>query len=207
MLKANKNLMTIAIIGAITTTLLLTSNQGFAQERGHKGDPARKAVKQFNRLDTNDDEQLALEELSTSIQSKAENKLINKDSDEDGFLSFEEASTDQTDLSGIADEIVQCVTDTKTESGNENIIVPETEKFLSPQDKFSNADTSGDSLLDLAELQAAASEKVSHTFVTMDIDENALISLDEFLAYKQQRQATRRATKSCVDELLDDEEI
>lgn len=210
MLKANKNLMTMAIIGAITTTLLLTTSQGIAHERGHKGNQQRKAVAQFKRLDANDDRVLEVDELTVPALNKAERKFNRKDADADGFLTYEEATAghpERKDLSSIAEEIVQCVADIKEETGNENIIVPDVDKFSSPRDKFDNVDTSNDSLLDLPEVRAMATNKAKDKFTTMDTDENDQVSLEEFMRHKLQRHTTRRVVKSCIDELLDDEGV
>jgi hypothetical protein len=210
MLKANENLMTVAVIAAIATTLLITATSADAEGKGHRGNAEHKTTQQFNRLDTNEDEILALSELLTPALIKTENKFNSADTDEDGFLTFEEATAGlygNNGLSGIAEEIVQCVADTVAETANELINELTVDNFQSPQDKFDNKDTSLDSLLDLTEMLDAKTAQVTSTFANMDNDGSDTVSFDEYLLYKQQRQATRRAVKSCVDELTDDEEV
>lgn len=216
--------MTAAVIGAIATTLLISASSADAQQRGHRGNAEHKTTKQsgrgyrrnaehkitkqFNRLDTNKDEILELSELLNLALVKTENKFNRKDTDEDGFLTIEEATAGtygNTDLSGIAQEIVQCVADTKVETANELIIELTVDNFQSLQDKFDNKDTTLDSLLDLTEMQDASTVRVTSTFSDMDNDVSDTVTLDEYKLYKQQRHATRKAVKSCVDELTDDE--
>jgi hypothetical protein len=81
------------------------------------------------------------------------------------------------------------------------------DNFQSPQDKFDNKDTTLDSLLDLTEMQDARTARVTSSFADMDSDVSDTVTFDEYLLYKQQRQATRAAVKNCVDELTDDEEL
>jgi hypothetical protein len=210
MLKANENLTTVAVIAAIATTLLITATSADAEGKRHRGNAEHKTTQQFNRLDTNEDEILALSELLTPALIKTENKFNSADTDEDGFLTFEEATAGlygNNGLSGIAEEIVQCVADTVAETANELINELTVDNFQSPQDKFDNKDTSLDSLLDLTEMLDAKTAQVISTFANMDNDGSDTVSFDEYLLYKQQRQATRRAVKSCVDELTDDEEV
>jgi hypothetical protein len=100
---------------------------------------------------------------------------------------------------------VQCVADIKAETGNDNIVVPDPGLFISPQEKFDNADTSGDGVLDLAEVQATVTSKVETKFSHMDTDLSADVSLDEFTAHKKRYHSSRRAVKSCIDELSEEE--
>ncbi|MCY7294571.1 hypothetical protein [Alteromonas sp. a30] len=56
---------------------------------------------------------------------------------------------------------MQCVAELKAEFGDENIVVPDADKFLSPEDRFDNGDTSGDGLLIFEEVLAATTEKTT----------------------------------------------
>lgn len=73
--------------------------------------------------------------------------------------------------------------------------------YQSPQDKFDAVDTSGDGLVDLAELQAKAVEKASNAFNALDADASGDLNLEEFTANRGTRKSTRRAIKTCIDEL------
>jgi hypothetical protein len=205
MLKVNKNLMTIGIIGAISATLLLTAIE--AQAKGNRQGAKSNPEAAFNRLDADGNGLVSLDELLTPALNRAENGFIKKDSDADSFLTFDEwtANNERPDLSVIAYEIVQCVADIKAETGNDNIVVPDPGLFLSALDKFDNADTSGDGVLDLAEVQAAVTSKVETKFSHMDTDLSADVTLDESTAHQMRYHSSRRAVKSCVDELSGEE--
>lgn len=200
MLNQQKNLLKSLIASGVTASLLMTTAQVSAQERPDRG---ARGTAMFERLDTNDDQVLDLNELLTPALAKAEKRFERKDADDDGFLTFSEVTGDRdpVDLSAYADEIVQCVADLKADTGNENIMVPDAGKFISPQDKFNNTDTSGDGVLDLAEVQAMKTTKVTAGFATMDGDSNGQVTLEEFTAHKQAKKATRRAVKSCIDDV------
>lgn len=169
-----------------------------------------RGIKMFNRLDMNGDSVLSLDEMTTPINAKVEKIFAYKDSDQDGLLSLAEFQKNRRgehfDLSGIADEIVQCVTDLKAETGNENIVVPDAEQFLPVADKFAAIDTSVDGFVDLAELQAAKMAKVTNVFGNMDSDEDGMVSKDEFKAQLKSHFVTKRAIHQCINDLIDEEE-
>lgn len=190
----------VLLAAIFAATAILSTSQVNAFERGgHRGAGG------FNRIDVNQDGQLSLDELTTPAISKVEKMLAQKDSDEDGFISFEEFQQTRngtlTDLSAIADDIVQCVTDIKAETGNDDIIVPSADNFMSPAEKFAAIETSGDNFISLEELQAKVTSKVAAAFLIMDQDADGFINEDEFTATKTTRSATKGAIRQCVDEL------
>lgn len=201
--------MTNAVLGAIATTLILTTQVVDAKGKKHKGKQSRHAsIAQFNRVDTNEDGELSLDELLASISTKTAKVLEHKDTDDDGFLSFEEATSKRTrDFSAIADDLVTCVADAKIESGNDLIQDLNADKFLSASDKFANTDTSGDEHLDAAELEAAQTAKITQMFESVDTDDSDSISEEEYNLHKQQRMETRKAIKTCVESLTDENDI
>ncbi|MBD1388502.1 hypothetical protein IC617_03590 [Neiella sp. HB171785] len=170
-----------------------------AQRGGKKGNPE----KSFARLDTDESGTLTLDELTAQATAKAEKKFSHSDADEDGLLSFDEWVSPRAtaDYSDIIDDIVLCVEELKVESGDDSIIVPDPENYLTPQQKFDAIDSNSDSYLDLAEVQAKASAKAEQSFTRLDKDESGDVSLDEYTAIKQTSKATRHAIKSCIDEL------
>ena len=141
--------------------------------------------------------------------AKAEKKLNRKDTDQDGVLSLEEFSQgkhgNSIDLSEIADEIVLCVSDLKAETGDEHIIVPSADSFISKEDKFNNTDSNSDGFIDLAELEAAMLAKATSAFEMMDTDDSSSVSLEEFIAASESKKATKKAIRQCVEELTDEE--
>jgi len=189
-------------------------NRGDRGDRGdqqHNGEQARRhGMKMFERLDTNEDGVLSLDEMTAPVATKAENLFSFKDKDEDGLLTLEEfiqnRRGERLDLSDVADEIVQCVSDLKEETENDDIIVPDADHFMSPADKFAQLDTSGDGFIDLAELEASKLAKVTDMFTAMDADENSEVTKDEYKTTLKSFWATKRAIHQCVSEIIDDEE-
>jgi len=202
--KMTKKFNPVLLTALIATTAVLSMSQVSAFERGgHKGAGG------FSRIDVNQDGQLSLDEMTAPSLSKAEKKLTKKDSDEDGFISFEEfqqtRSGTATDLSDIADDIVQCVADIKADTGNDDITIPSADKFMSPADKFASIDTSADSLISLEELQEKIITKVAASFLIMDQDADSFVSEDEFNTAKAKHKASKDAIRQCVDELSADD--
>jgi len=189
-----------ALLAAVLTTALLSISQANAFARGGHG-----GAGEFNRIDVNQDGQLSLDEMTTPLMSKAERQLSQKDSDDDSLISFAEfeqtRNGTKVDLSDIADDIVQCVSDIKVETGNEDISVPNVDTFMSPADKFEATDTSSDGFISLEELQAKVTTNIAVSFLVMDLDADSLISEDEFNAAKAVRKATKDAVHQCIDEL------
>ena len=105
------------------------------------------------------------------------------------------------DNSDIVDDIAICVADIKEETGNDAIQVPDPANYQSPQQRFDSKDTSGDGVLDLAEVLSAAESKASAAFTEMDTDSSNDVTLEEFSAAKLSHKATRRAIKTCIDEI------
>lgn len=208
MLKCKKNVLTTAIISAIATTLMFTA-QVDAKGKQHKGKKRGNPVSMFSRIDANEDGVLELDELLAPVADKAEQSFTKKDTDEDGFLSFEEATTSKrksADLSDIAEEVALCVTDASAadETGLTQAI--SADRFTSKEDRFATADTSGDEVLDLIEVQEAKTAKATLEFEAMDANDNGQVSKEEFVQSKQQAKATRQAVKTCIDELTEEEE-
>ncbi len=201
------NLNLKKVITAITVTTILAGP--LAHARGPANSDRLQA--HFDRIDTSGDSFIDATEWSAKASARAEKMFDRKDADDDGFLTLEEATTtrrgEARDLSEIADDIVQCVADLKEETGNDDITVPDADAFLSPEEKFNNADTSGDDVLDLTEVLVKADEKSVTSFANMDTDSDALISFEEFSAAKTSRHATRRAVKSCINELTNEDDI
>ncbi len=202
---------------AITTTTLtslvilsvLASTTAQAKRNGERKLSDNRIVKQFSKLDANQDDMLQFDELSDSALIKSEAHFTKKDTNADGFISFEEitAGKDLHDYSDIAEEISQCVADIKTESGNELIQVPDPANYQTAQQKFSQADLNGDELLDLAEMQTQKLDNLQGRFEIADDDADNQLSLAEFSQAKLARFATRQAIKTCVDELTEEDEI
>lgn len=196
--------LVFASMTALACTVLLTSYSVAAKEGFKRPGGERFIGKMFQHLDTSDDELLQLDELTSAALAKAEKRFERKDTDDDGFLTFEEATANRepVDYSDIADDIVACVADAALD--NPDIMVPDADKFTSPQDKFAAVDTSGDELIDLPEAQAQALAKSTDAFDAMDTDASGDVTLEEFVAFRASVAATRRAVRECIQSLTDE---
>ena len=182
-------------------------NGGGHHERGDRGD---RIVKKFERIDVNEDGLITLVEMTDPLAAKAEKKLARKDQDEDGVLSAEEMQRnrhgDAIDLSAIADEIVQCVSDIKETTENDAIIVPNADSFLSAEERFAALDTSEDGFVDLTELTDAMTAKATDKHGDMDADESGDVDLDEYKTAYAKKKATKGAIRQCVREIVEADE-
>lgn len=198
-----KKMMTA--IATVTVSALLMVPAAQARGGFFSGD---RMQSKFDRMDTSGDGVLELTELQARKEGFAERMFNWKDTDGDGFLSLEEATTfhrgQANDYSDIAEEIVQCVADEKAATGNDDIIVPDVSKFQSPEDRFNEADTSGDGLLDLTEVEARSEARQEEKFNDMDADADGFVTFDEFSDSYDARRATRTVIRSCINELSED---
>lgn len=196
-----------SLIAAVTVTTLIAAP--IASAKGNKRGGSVEAI--FAKLDTSGDEVLVSSELVTMAQTRAEKRFDRKDSDDDGFVSLEEATTTRrgevTDLSDIAEEIVACVAAEQEATGDDTIVVPSADRFQSPEDKFNEIDTSGDGMIELTEAQAAAETRATESFATMDADSDGQVTLEEFTAHKEASITTRRAIRECIKDLTEEDSV
>jgi len=194
------------VLASVLATTILSMSQATAFERG-----GQKGIGGFTRMDVNQDGLLSLEEMSAPQMSKSIRKFTRKDTNEDGLLTLEEFQQTRNgtavNLADIANELVQCVSDVKAELGDENIMIPAAEQFISVEDKFANIDTDSDGAITLDELQAKVTDKIALAFITMDLDADNFVDEDEFNAAKIVRSATKQAIRQCLDEINSDEII
>lgn len=188
---------------SLTLTAILSTSLYAHPQGGH---PGKRAMMQFNRIDSNQDQLLSLQEMLEGANQRAQMRFSRKDADQNGLLSFDEATAERTprDLSAIAAEIVLCVTDIQAETGNEDIQIPDIDRFISPEARFEQVDSNADDFIDLEEATAKAQEKATSHFNRADSDASGEISLKEFMSAKKQGHTTRRAIGTCIEELTAD---
>lgn len=209
--KLNVTLVATLVAAAMAIPSAMADDRGGRGGKGGKGGKGQRIEKMFERIDANQDGVLSLTEMTDPVAEKAAKKLARKDADEDGFLTAEELQSNRhgntVDLSAIAAEIVQCVTDLKAQTQDDNITVPDAASFVSAEARFDALDSSDDGLVDLAELEAGGLVKANDAFTNMDADADGSVTKDEFVAAHQSRRATKKAIRQCVQELTDDGEV
>ncbi|MBE1299348.1 MAG: hypothetical protein GJ680_05505 [Alteromonadaceae bacterium] len=209
MFKVHNKSKVAVLVGSLLITSLIASAAVHAKggKRGDR-DGEQRAEQRFNNLDTNGDAVLSLDEFTANVAENTERRFTRKDSDEDGLLSLEEATTRRNgeaaaDYSDIAEDIIACVADLAAE--DDSIVVPDADKFQSPEDRFNAVDTSGDGFIDLEEAQASALSKKTDAFDSIDADEDGLITFEEVQAAGESRKATRQAVRECIEELEEED--
>jgi Ca2+-binding EF-hand superfamily protein len=211
MTQITKRLNIALLAGLVAASLSIP--HAMAEDRGGRGGPkggnkgGDRGAKVFARVDTNEDGVLSLAEMTAKTAGKAAKMLARKDGDEDGVLSLAEFQSNRhgnaVDLTAIAADIVQCVSDLKDETGDADIVVPTADSFVSPEARFNAADTSGDGSLDLTELEAGALAKATNGFNNMDADADGSVTKEEFDAAHKSQRATKKAVRQCVHEIND----
>lgn len=194
------------LISLVASAFVFSIPQVMAyQPGGHHGGKGNA----FNHMDSNQDALLSTDEMTSALMAKSERSFSRKDQDQDDLLSLEEFSQTRrgsgTDLSDIGDDIVQCVTDIKAETGDVNITVPSSDQFMSKEQKFTASDSSADGFISMDEVAARVDTKVAASFEAMDLDLDGMVSQAEFDARNEQKAATRSVIRQCVSEITADD--
>lgn len=191
-MKLRQKLATGMLLGAIASSLAFTTANAFAAERS-KG-----------RFDTNGDSAIDLTEATAAATAKAEKHLIKLDTDLDSLVSLDEYLADERasrDLTTYAEDIVECVSQMKEDSGDDTINIPNVSDFTSPEQRFSTTDTSSDSYIDLAEAIERSVSKATANFTAQDANADGLVTKEESKAYRSNNKSTRQAVKTCINDV------
>ncbi len=158
----------------------------------------------LDRLDTDGDGVLILEEFTVGTSDKAEREFQRKDTDADALLSLEEFSAppprgphpgaDDID----EDALERCM---------EAALGYELPERPDPADAFANADINLDDAVDLDEFLLDATLRAEERFGLIDTNADGALSGDELEAFGQERQEAREAHRTCVEEQLAAEDI
>lgn len=163
----------------------------------------------FGRIDTDASGTIELQEWIDHHLAKVNKRFEKIDIDEDGLISLEEylaaGREPAVDLSPYAEELVECVADLALE--NDDIEVPDASHFQSLEDKFDEKDLDDDGFISLSEAETSATENATESFESIDADADGSLTREDLKANKNSRKATRRAIRTCVDELLTEDEV
>lgn len=183
------------LITAAGLTLIALTVSGNVMAKGKRGG--------IDRVDTDGSGTIELQEMIDASLAKVAKRFEKVDADADGLISLEEylaARRDgAVDLSLYADEIVACMEEAKLE--DDSIQVPDASDFLSPEERFAAKDTDSDGFVSLEEAEAGATAKATAKFTALDADEDGSITKEEFKEARQGKRPTRKALKSCIDEV------
>jgi len=201
------NIAVFSSVVAATSILSASSVLAFEPPRGG----AQQAENSFARLDVDLDGVISLNEMTDPVAERAASMLSRKDADQDSLLTIEEMQKrrrgNAIDLTLIAEEIVQCVSEVKEATANDAIEVPSVDDFKTSEEKFTLADTSADGFIDLSELESIMLTKANNRFTAMDSDDDGMITNEEYLAHVESRQATKEAIRGCVKDIQDSDDI
>lgn len=185
----------------------LLSIDSFAQGHppgGKRGPAHGERMTIQERLDTDGDGILGLEEFSTSTAGKASRHFDRKDADSDGVLSLEEFSTSgrhgrhPSPDSLDTDALELCM---KEILGYELPERPESETA------FGAADTDADGWVNVDEFLAANDLRTEERFAEIDEDGDWALTDAELGAYGEEKRERRDAHRTCVAEQMDEDDI
>ncbi len=189
------------LAGVATLTLVgttLVAAEAFAK-RGNEGHGERMTL--LERLDSNGDGVLTIDEFSASNLDRAERGFNRKDADDDGLLSLDEFSTasgrrgranlaefDEDALKLCMEEILGYAMPDRPDSAT----------------VFAKADTNGDEALDIEEFLAASDLRAAERFAEIDSGADGVLTSEEIDADQALRQDRREVHKTCAAEQLEE---
>lgn len=206
----NKRLIaTTAMLGASLITGF-ASAQDFGRARGEHARPARPGFMQardsvrlparlINRLDTNDDEMVSLEEFTANATENYARQFERMDRDDSGSLSADEMQGrrghghDGDRPTIDTDALNACIV------ANGGIVRPIPP---SAEERFAATDSNSDGLVSQEEFFMQLEQHAYEQFGTLDSDGNGQISVEELQSEREDRSTQARITRSCVAEQI-----
>lgn len=148
-----------------------TNEDGVISEQEAQADEQLSAA--FSRIDTNQDGNINPDELSAAYTTVATIDFAKVDFNGDGVISEREANAVRPSLREVFDEVDADgdgnVSETEYEAANYNML---------ERTEFASFDTDGDGVID--EREAESNQTLNDDFSTLDVNDDDLISRDEF---------------------------
>ena len=191
----------LALIGATLINVEAFARGGEDGRRGHS-DPVRMTL--LERLDSDADGVLSMDEFSDRNADNAQRHFDKKDVDGDARLSLEEFSATgnhrrRPNLDGLnTDTLDMCV---------QEVLGYELPERPDSETAFAAADENSDGSVDLEELLLAGDLRAEERFADIDSDGDAQLTSDEIDAYQTDRHEQRDAHHTCVAEQLDEDNL
>jgi Ca2+-binding EF-hand superfamily protein len=200
-----KRLITTAVcLTLVGTTLVSIDSFARGGRGGGHGQSHGVRMTLLERLDSNADGVLTLDEFSARSAERAERRFNKKDTDGDGLLSLEEFSVTgprrhHRNLDDLdTDALILCV---------EEALGYELPERPDSEAAFTASDTNADKSVDLEEFLAAGDLRAEARFAEIDSDSDGEVTSDEIEAYQAVLQERHDAKRSCVAEQLDLEDM
>lgn len=200
----SKLITTAASLTLISASML--SVEGFARgEKGSRhGDSEESRLTLLERLDSNADGILTLDEFADRNAQSDRRHFNKKDSDDNAQLSFEEFSSvgkhrrrpKAEDFD--AESIDACVAETLGYQVHQRPDVASA---------FADIDTNTDGAIDLEEFLAAGDLRAEQRFAEIDVDGDAQLTDEEITQYEVILGEQRRAHRTCVREQLEEDSL
>lgn len=193
-------------VGITLICAALTSAQSFARggEDGRHRPAGDSRMTLLERLDSNADGVLSLDEFSNQSAVKGQRHFDKMDTDGDGLLSLDEFSDSgkqrhHPKLDALdSNALDQCVQEIL---GYELPARPDREL------QFAAADITADGSVDLEEILAAGDLRAEERFAVIDKDGDGQLTGDEIEAFEALRKEHRAAHHTCIAEQLDEDRL
>jgi Ca2+-binding EF-hand superfamily protein len=209
------------IIAPVLLALTMASSPSLAAERNavrgfadssfaRSADHARRnhdgrAVRLFNKLDTDDNGIVTLDEFFAISVEKAAHQFGRIDAEDDELISLDEFlaihDDDESDID--IDALIACIVENSDFTEDD---LPSNDK-PNGSARFLEVDENGDGFIDLAEFEFAKTSQATTKFNRIDANGDGGITLEELRAVIESHSALRSVRRDCVQAQNDENDL